>query len=97
MTERHRFCVMLELDTSDPRLTEEAIVTAMASNTARDVARLRRAVTQHLARDVSRVIAIYPVEHAKMLMQLHDAVGEEIQATLKRAGLVPEDQEPAFQ
>jgi hypothetical protein len=65
---------MLRIETNDPRLAEDAI----SVDTARDSARLRRAVLQHLPKDVTRVIAVFPVEHAEMLMLLHEAVGKEL-------------------
>jgi hypothetical protein len=76
MPERHRFAVILEIETSDPRLSPAIINDGMPS--AKDVARTRRALLQRLPKDVQRVVAIFPVEHAKMLMMLHEAFGDDI-------------------
>jgi hypothetical protein len=87
MSERHRFVVMLEIEASDPRLSETAISAAIASNTAKDAAALRRLIMQSLPKDVVRVIAMFPTAHAKMLMQLHEAVGEDIADFLQQEGI----------
>jgi len=81
-TERNRFCVMLVLDTADPRLSGEAIDEAML--TPRGVDQLRRAILQHLPKDVARVAAVFPVMHAKLLMDLHVTFGDEIARQLGR-------------
>jgi hypothetical protein len=92
MTDKHAFCVMLQIETTDPRLSVEAMAEAMQS--AGGVARLRHAVLQHLPKDVARLIAVFPVEQAKMLMKLHEAVGEDIAEKLREKGL---DADPLFQ
>ncbi|HTI78934.1 MAG TPA: hypothetical protein VL614_00635 [Acetobacteraceae bacterium] len=85
MAEKHTFCLLLEIRTEDRRLTDEAIEAAI--KTADGVKALRRAVLQHLPRDVSRVIAMFPVEHAKMLLQLHEAFGDDIAKHLREQGI----------
>ena len=88
MAESNRFAVMLVLDTADPRLTGEAIEAAMT--TPRGVDQLRRAIMQHLPKDVVRVAAVFPVDHAKLLLELHLAVGADIRKELLG------DDEPVF-
>jgi hypothetical protein len=87
MAERYTFCVMLQVTTSDARLSEQAVAESLGTGKASAFAKLRHAVLQHVPRDVSRVIALMPVEHAKLLMQLHEAFGDEIVAHLKAAGI----------
>jgi hypothetical protein len=86
MTEPYEFVVMLQVKTTDPRLTPKAIDEAMTS--AGGVSRLRRAILQHLPKDVSRVIAAMPVEHARLLMILHEAVGDDIATHLREIGRI---------
>jgi hypothetical protein len=74
MSERYRFVVMLEMETNDPRLSEDAL--AEGYKTVHGTATVRRAVLQHMPKDVSRVVAVMPLEHAKALMALHEAAGE---------------------
>jgi hypothetical protein len=81
------FCVMLQLRTNDPRLTAEAINEALGSGNASAFAMMRRAVLQHLPKDVTRMIAVFPVEHARMLMMLHEIHGEQIAAQLREGGI----------
>lgn len=76
------FAVMLIVKTNDARLTEEALIEALGSNEAAAFAKVRRTVLQHLPRDVERLVAVFPVEHARALMQLHEAFGEKIAAEL---------------
>ena len=87
-TESYEFAVMLLVKTTDPRLTPKAIDEAMT--TAGGVAGLRRVVLQHLPRDVSRLVAVIPTEHAQMLMMLHEAAGEDIAAYLRKVGIETE-------
>ena len=70
------FAVMLIVETNDPRLDEETLATAHTS--VKNTATMRRALLQHLPKDVQRVVAVFPVDHAKLLMQLHDTFGAEI-------------------
>jgi hypothetical protein len=74
MSERVKFVAMVELETNDPRLSEEVL--ARGHETVRGTADVRRAVLQHMPRDVTRLIAVMPLEHAKALMALHEAAGE---------------------
>jgi uncharacterized protein (DUF2336 family) len=71
-----KVAVLVILDTDDRRLTPEAIDSAMA--TAGGVHRLRKAVLDRFARDMTRLVAVMPEEHARMLMLLHEAVGEDL-------------------
>jgi hypothetical protein len=73
---RHAFAALLIVETNDPRLSEEAFATG--HETAASTARIRRAVLQHLPKDVQRLVAVMPVEHAIALTTLHEAVGEEL-------------------
>lgn len=72
----HRFAVMLVVETDDPALSEEAVAAAL--RTAAGTARLRRNVLKSLPGSVQRLVAVFPEEHAQMLMMLHQAVGEEL-------------------
>jgi hypothetical protein len=73
--EAHAFVAMLVIETDDPQLSEAKLA---AMDSASRVAAIRHAVLQHLPQDVKRVVALFPVEHARMLMMLHEAVGKEI-------------------
>ena len=66
------FVVVLQIETSDPRLTEESMVELM--KTARGHATMRAAILQHLPKDVRRLIAVMPVEQARALMMLQDEI-----------------------
>jgi hypothetical protein len=87
-----RIAVMLELETNDPRLSKETLA---EMPDVRTLAKARRAVLQHIPKDVQRVIAILPVEQAKHLMLLHEAVGRElgVEITHHVPGFVPPTQE----
>ena len=74
---KHSFVVMLQGETDDPRLSPPAVA-LLASRGA--FAAVRAAVLDLVPRDVTRVIAILPVEHARLLMMLHEAVGEDLGA-----------------
>jgi len=87
MAETCRFAVMLIVESADPRLSADTIEEAV--KTAGGVAKLRRALLERLPQDTRRVVAVFPVEHAKLLLQLHEAVGEEIAAELGAEGAVP--------
>ena len=66
---RHRIAVLLELGTDDPALDLDAIDVG----TAEAAARVRAAVLAALGGD-SRVVAVLPLETARMIMQAYDAV-----------------------
>ena len=68
--------VLMQFETADPRLSGAAVEAAMKS--AGGVAQLRRTVLQLLLKKNGRVVAIMPAEHARLLMLLHEAVGEEL-------------------
>jgi hypothetical protein len=85
----HTFVVMLQIKTTDPRLSGDAIAAAMRSGAPGEFARMRRVLMHALPRDVERVIALLPVEHAKMLMMLHEAYGEDIARFLREQGIAP--------
>lgn len=72
MAERFGFIVMLQIETGDPRLTEDALAVAM--ETPHSVAVVRRAILQHLPKDVTRLVAIMPIAEAQQIMTLHEAV-----------------------
>jgi hypothetical protein len=94
MTE-HTFCVMVQISTRDARLSEDVMTRALDSAHAGEFAKIRRAVLQHLPKDVERVIAVFPVEHARMLMMLHELHGEDIAKFLREQGIVA-DADGAF-
>jgi hypothetical protein len=76
VTEKYAFCVLLQVETHDARLSEQALVEALDSGMAGEFAKIRHAILQHLPKDVTRLIAVFPVEHARALMMLHEAHGE---------------------
>ena len=80
--EPHTFCVMLQITTRHRALSDEAIDRARSSGRASEFAAVRRAVVDVLPRDLERVIAVFPVEAARAVMLLHEAVGEELGADL---------------
>lgn len=71
-----KFIAMVQIETDDPRLTIERIVAGV--RTASDTAATRQAIMDQLPHKVTRVVAYMPEEHARLLMLLHEAVGEEI-------------------
>ena len=73
----HRFCVLLLMETNDPRLQEGALGDTLESGSAAAFARLRTAVLSRLPKDVVRLVAIMPVEEAQMLTQLHEIMSME--------------------
>jgi hypothetical protein len=85
MPDKHAFCLLLQVETSDPRLTIEAIDDA--AQTAAGMAALRRAILQHLPKDATRLIAVMPVNQARLLTMLHEAYGEAIVDGLRAAGI----------
>lgn len=78
LADNFAFAVLLIVETADPRLSEEGLATALNSGEASHFAAVRRAVLQHLPKDVQRLVAVFAVEQAKLLMQLHEAVGNDI-------------------
>ena len=66
---KHTLVVMLQIETNDDRLSPERI----SVETAAETAALRVAVLANLRR-VTRVIAAMPVEHAKAMMLLAEAL-----------------------
>jgi hypothetical protein len=83
----HTFVVMLQIRTTDPRLSQDAIADALESGDPGLFARVRRLIIKSLPRDVERVVAIFPPEHARLLMLLHEAHGEEIATVLREQGI----------
>jgi hypothetical protein len=88
---KHQFCVMLQMETDDPRLSVDAIVEALGGGKVSSFAKIRHAIMGRLAHDVTRVVAVFPVEHAMLLMKLHEAFGQEIAAELRQAGTPTRD------
>ncbi len=74
---KNRLVVMLEIETSDPRLSPHALADF---GSVRTVAAARAAVMLAVPGDVTRVVAILPVLEAQMIMMLHEAVGKELGA-----------------
>jgi hypothetical protein len=70
------FCVLLQITTRDPRLTEAKIVAALNGGSAGAFAAIRHAVLSRLPKDVERLVAIMPLEQAQDLMALHEQVQE---------------------
>src|SRR4029077_13102214 len=87
MSDKFTFIAMLQITTHDPRLSEAAIAEVLNSRSARSFSKVRRAVLQHLPGNVTRMVAVMPVEHAQMLMMLHEAHGEAIAKALAQAGI----------
>lgn len=83
----HLFAVMLLIQTDDPLLSPEAIERDFDPPTKESFAKLRARLLRRLPTDISRVVAVFPVEHARMLMQLHDALGDELTAELRAQGV----------
>lgn len=76
MTEKRTLAVIVEIETNDPRLDP-----AVLDNIGIDpslAARARRAVLQHLPRNVIRVVATMPVPMLKHMMMLHEVIGDRI-------------------
>jgi hypothetical protein len=91
---KYEFAALILIATDDPALSEAGIVDSMQS--ASGVAALRRAVMQHLPADLTRLVAVMPVEEARQIMLLHEAVGQEIGGTSFRrppSGYVPPTRE----
>jgi hypothetical protein len=85
MTEKFRFAALLIVETSDPRLSEDTL--AQAIETAGGVAGARRALLQHLPKDVARVVAIMPEAEAWQLCRLHEMIGMDL---AEKLGIDPE-------
>jgi hypothetical protein len=96
MAERYSFAVMLQVTTTDPRLSEQALRDMLAAGTASGFAKLRHVILQHLPKDVSRVIALFPLDHAKLLMMLHESVGDDLSKYLREQGVITEDDGTIF-
>lgn len=77
MAGKHTFIVMVQVETDDPRLSEEAM-TRLPSATAGEVASTRRAILSRLPHEVTRLIAVLPLDQARLLMRLHEAVGQDL-------------------
>ena len=90
MTEKYAFCVMLQVETHDARLSEAVLTEALSSGNAGEFAKVRFAVLQHLPKDVTRLVAVFPVEHARLLMMLHETHGEQIAEFLREHGIAKE-------
>jgi hypothetical protein len=73
-----KVAVLLIIETDDARLSPERLDEAMTDATATRA--LRRAVLAHIPRRVTRVVAVMPEEHARLLMMLHEAVGTDLGA-----------------
>jgi hypothetical protein len=70
---KHKLIVMVQIETDDPRLAPSADMVATAER-AKEV---RQAVIDNLPR-LTRLIAVLPEEHARLLMMLHEAHGKEL-------------------
>jgi hypothetical protein len=93
MAKTNTFVVMLQITTDDPRLSETRLIEALHSGKAEGFAAARTAVMQRLPEDVTRLIAVMPVEQARLLMMLHESVGSDIAGYLRKAGFEVEDPE----
>jgi hypothetical protein len=67
--------VMAQIETDDPRLSLESLATAVTTS-ATTTAALRQTVLDHLPDDVTRLIAVLPLEQARRLMWLHERMGD---------------------
>ena len=77
---KHTFIAMVQIETDDPRCSPDVMNGAVT--TAETAAALRRLVLQHLPSDVTRLVAVMPVEHARLLMMLHEATGKDLGADI---------------
>jgi hypothetical protein len=71
-----RFCVLLEVQTNDPRLTMERVQSANKS--AKAISAVRAALLDVLPSDVERVVAIMDVREAKAAMRVWGQVKSEM-------------------
>lgn len=77
--------VICLIETDDPRIDPEKM------RSAGDVARMRKAVIENLPR-LTRIVAVMPEELARLMMDAHNSVAEELGITsIHRppAGYVP--------
>jgi len=89
MPTAHRFALLLIVETANPDLAEERLEAALSEMTPQSLSRVRRQILKCLPQDVRRVAAVFPVEHAKLLLQLHEAIGEDLRQDLREAGFDP--------
>jgi hypothetical protein len=77
---KHTIVAMVQIETDDPRLVPSSDMVA----TAAAAALVRQVIVDNLPR-LTRVIGIFGVDHARMLMMLHESVGDRIAAELGKA------------
>jgi hypothetical protein len=73
---KYEFAALILIATDDPVLSKTGIVDSM--RTASGASALRHAVLKHLPADLTRLVAVMPVEESRLIMMLHEAVGREI-------------------
>lgn len=71
-----KICAMIEIETDDPRIVSLHMRDLTA--TVERATAVRAAFIEQLPDKITRLIALFPMEHARLLMQLHQAVGEDI-------------------
>lgn len=67
-----KWCVLLEIETADPRVDPAMLATVSGTHA------LRQAVIAALPHDVTRVICVMPIHLAHVLMEAHDQVASAI-------------------
>lgn len=73
--------VLVQIETDDPRLDPSSDMVATAERTAL----VRQAVIDNLP-NLTRLIAVMPIEHSRLLMMLHEAHVEDIAKRLGTTG-----------
>jgi hypothetical protein len=89
---KYQVCAIVQIESDDPRLDPDALEV----DTPAKAAALRRAVLKSLPRKVTRVIAVLPVDFAKLMLHAHEQAAEIAGlATVLRppAGYVPPTRE----
>lgn len=82
---RHQLGILIQFESDDPELDPDRRSVATVERTKT----LRRAVMRHLKNKDFRVVSVFHVEHIKLLMQLHEAIGTDI---ARAAGLLDPDE-----
>lgn len=84
MSKTRALCVMVQLETDDPHMSPKALERALEDADA--TVEMRRTILAHMPQDITRLIAIFPVEHARLLMMVHEIYGASIVAHLREHG-----------
>jgi hypothetical protein len=73
-----KFIAIVQIETDDPGLTIERI--AAGVRTALGTRSIRQAILEQLPHRATRVVAYLPEKQARLLMMLHESLGNEIGA-----------------